>query len=146
VTWTGKNQSLSMSGLERYRMMKLRPDDWHTRPRDTLFMTTSCITAVLQVSFSDAFPSKKVRLYSSIFMKEYVTSCFIKEHGQKGFSTRFLLANDHHRCNSDHKVLQGVPILCKTNPCTGPRAPNHPHHMAFCRVGLGPLGALQESC
>jgi hypothetical protein len=35
-------------------------------------MMMSCITAVLHVSFSDAFPLKKVRLYFSIFMREYV--------------------------------------------------------------------------
>jgi hypothetical protein len=35
-------------------------------------MTMSCITAVLQESFNDAFPSKKVRPYLLIFTKEYM--------------------------------------------------------------------------
>jgi hypothetical protein len=35
-------------------------------------MMMSCITAVRQVSSSGAFPLKKIRLYFSIFMKEFV--------------------------------------------------------------------------
>jgi hypothetical protein len=64
---------------------------------------------------------------------------------EKALLTRFLLDNGYRRRSLDHEVLQGLPILCKTHPRVSPRAPNHPHHMAFCRVGPGPLGTLQES-
>jgi hypothetical protein len=38
-----------------------------------------------------------------------------------------------------------VPILCETDPRASPRAPDHPHYVAFCRVGPGSLRTLQES-
>jgi hypothetical protein len=38
-----------------------------------------------------------------------------------------------------------VSILCKVDPRASPRTLNHPHHVAFRRVGPRPLGALQES-
>jgi hypothetical protein len=53
-------------------MIKSKPDAWRARPRGTSFMMASFIIVVLQVSFSDAFPSKTVRLYFFTFMSEYV--------------------------------------------------------------------------
>jgi hypothetical protein len=38
-----------------------------------------------------------------------------------------------------------VPILCEIDPCASPGALDHPYHVAFCHVGPGSLGTLQES-
>jgi hypothetical protein len=53
-------------------MRKPRPDDWHVGPRGTSSMMTSGITVAPQLSFSDAFPLKRVRLYSLIPMRGFV--------------------------------------------------------------------------
>jgi hypothetical protein len=45
-------------------------------------------------------------------------------------------------CDSDDEILQGVLVLPKTNPSSGLRAPNHPHHMVVYRVGPGSFGPL----
>jgi hypothetical protein len=60
----------------------------------------SCLIAAPQASFNGAFLFKKVRHYSLIFTRGFVASCFIEEHGGKGFSTRFLLADGHQWCNA----------------------------------------------
>jgi hypothetical protein len=53
-------------------MKKLRPDAWHAGPRATSSMTVSCIATAPQVSCSGAFPLRKVKCYSSIFMRGFV--------------------------------------------------------------------------
>jgi hypothetical protein len=38
-----------------------------------------------------------------------------------------------------------MPVICQTNLRSSPRAPNDPHHLAFCSMRSGPSGALQKS-
>jgi hypothetical protein len=70
---------------------EIEPDAWHTVSRGTSFMTMNYIVAVLQTSFSDAFPTRKVRHYFSTFMKEYVDimlrlGAWSKKHSDRAFT------------------------------------------------------------
>jgi hypothetical protein len=52
-------------------------------------MMMDCITTTPQVSFNDALPLKKVRVYFSMFSRGFVDISFIEEHGQKSFLAEF---------------------------------------------------------
>jgi hypothetical protein len=41
--------------------------------------------------------------------------------------------------------MQGVLVLCKTNPRSGRRAQNHPHHMVVCCGGPESFGAFKKA-
>jgi hypothetical protein len=86
-------------------MMKPRPGIWRTEIRDTSSITTSYIIIAFHVSFDGAFPFKKVRRCSSTFMRGFLGIIFVQEHGEKGISAWFLLANDRQRCDSDREIL-----------------------------------------
>jgi hypothetical protein len=48
------------------------------------------------------------------------------------------------RHNTDCEILLGMPKLCWTDSSPGPGAPNDPHYLAICHMGIGPFGTLQE--
>jgi hypothetical protein len=60
-------------------MMNRDSTFWRAEPKGTSSMTTRCVIIVHQVSSNDAYPSRKVRCYSSTSMKEYVDTTLRQE-------------------------------------------------------------------
>jgi hypothetical protein len=114
-------------------MMKPRLGAWRAELRGISTMTVSYIVAAPQASFNDAFPLKMVRHYSSIFMREFVAITLCR-------GAWFFLADNCKRCDLDREVLYGMPVLCGTNPRSGPRTLDHPHYMVVGHVGPGSFG------
>ena len=61
--------------------------------------------------------------------------CGASDACRKCFPLRILLADGGRRCHQASTLLRRMSVLCSTNTSPGPGPPNHPHHMAICRMG-----------